>query len=186
MIPFNWFDILLAIILLGSAFAGLRSGLARVVVGLIATVVGFVAAFWSYRILAAKLMPYVHTPTLANILGFLAILIGVLLLGSAVAALLSYLLKWVGLSWFNHALGGVAGLLRGAVLIAVIADAVIAFSPSPAPEFLHESRLLPYATPLGGWLADAAPRELKDALDAQMQGIRRMWKPPHEKEVHQI
>ena len=74
MIEFNWFDVVLAIILLTSAFAELQSGLARVLVNIVATIVGFIAAFWSYRMLAIKILPYVHTPTVANVLGFLAIL----------------------------------------------------------------------------------------------------------------
>jgi membrane protein required for colicin V production len=184
MIPFNWFDVLLAIILLSSAFAGLRSGLARVVVGLLATLVGFLAGFWFYRMIAVKLLPYVHSPTIADTLGFFTILFGVLLLGSLIAALLSRLLQWVGLSWFNHAMGGLAGLARGVLLMAMIADAMIAFAPSPAPDFLNQSRLLPYASPLAGWLAAVTPREVKDAFDAQMQGIERMWKPAPAKNAH--
>jgi membrane protein required for colicin V production len=186
MTPFNWFDILLAIILLSSAFAGLRSGLARVVVGLLATLVGFLSAFWFYRMVAAYLLPFVHSETVANVLGFFVIFFGVLLLGSAIAALLSYLLKWVGLSWFNHLLGGLAGLVRGVLLIAIVADALIAFAPSPAPDFLNHSRLLPYASPLAGWLAGVAPREVKDAFDAQMESIHRMWKPAGTRDLHQI
>jgi len=52
---FNWFDIALAIVILASAAAGLRTGFARVVVGFAATIVGFLAGFWCYRLVAAKL-----------------------------------------------------------------------------------------------------------------------------------
>jgi uncharacterized membrane protein required for colicin V production len=92
----------------------------------------------------------------------------------------------VGLSWFNHLLGGVAGAIRGVLLIAMVADALIAFAPSPAPDFLNQSRLLPYATPLAGWLAVVAPRQVKDAFDAQMQSIERAWKPPQSKAAAEI
>jgi membrane protein required for colicin V production len=186
MPPFNWFDAVIVIILLSSVFAGLRAGLARVVVGLVATVVGFLAAFWCYRIVAAKLADYVPSPAVANILGFLAILLGTLILGALVGALLSYLLKWIGLSWLNHAMGGVAGAIRGILLVAVIADALIAFSPSPPPQFLNNSRLLPYATQLGTWLADAAPRDLKDAFDAQRRSLQRLWNSEQFKRSQEI
>ena len=133
---FNWFDVVLALLILLSGIAGLRSGLARVVVGLIATIAGFIAGFWCYGIIAAKLMPIIHSPIAANILGFLAVL-AIILLGSLIAALLSSIFKWVGLSWFNHFLGGVAGLVRGALIVAIVANVLIAFSPSPAPTFLR-------------------------------------------------
>jgi membrane protein required for colicin V production len=172
---FNWFDIFLLLLLLSSAIAGLRTGFARVVVGLIASVFGFLAAFWCYRMVAANIAPWVSRPALADALGFFLVFVCVLVLGSIVGAILSKLLKWVGLSWFNHLLGGAAGLARGVLVIAVMVSALVAFSPSPPPGFLDHSRLLPYALDVSSWLAATAPRELKDAFDAQMKTLRRGW-----------
>lgn len=172
---FNWFDVVLAIILLWSAATGLRAGFARVVVGLIATVVGLIAGFWFYRIVAAKLMPWLKTLVVADVLGFLIIFIGVVLLGSLIAALFSRLFRWFGLSWFNHLLGGVAGFLRGALIIAAMVDVLIAYSPSPTPNFLESSRMLPYVSEVSSWLVDLAPRELKDAFTEQMENLRQLW-----------
>lgn len=174
----NWFDIVLLLILLMSAVSGLRSGLARVIVGLVSTVAGFLAAFWCYRIVAAQLMPIVQTQTAANILGFCIIFFGVLILGAAIAALLSRLFQWIGLSWFNHLLGGVAGLIRGALIIAVLVDIAVAFSPSPTPTFISNSQVLPYTSELSGWLVQLAPRELKDAVLEQMENLRRFRTRP--------
>src|SRR5947209_5634078 len=112
----NWFDIALALIIVVSAVSGLRTGLARVIVGLIATIAGFMLGFWCYRLVAAKLLPIVHNAGLANILGFLSIFFMVALAGTLVAALLSSIFKWVGLSWFNYLLGGAAGVVRGALV----------------------------------------------------------------------
>lgn len=174
--PFNWFDIVLVLILLWSAVAGLRAGLARVVIGLIATVIGLIAGFWFYRIPSAKLMPWLKAPVLAEVLGFLIIFVGVLILGSLVAALFSRLFRWMGLSWFNHFLGGIAGFLRGALIIAAIADVLVAYSPSPTPTFLETSRVLPYASQLSSWLADLAPHELKDSFTEQMDNLKQLWR----------
>ncbi|HTU44481.1 MAG TPA: CvpA family protein [Bryobacteraceae bacterium] len=176
---FNWFDVVLAIILLWSAATGLRAGFARVVVGLIATVVGLIAGFWFYRIVAAKLMPWLKTPVVADVLGFLIIFIGVVLVGSLIAALFSRLFRWFGLSWFNHVLGGVAGFLRGALIVAAMVDVLIAYSPSPTPNFLESSRVLPYVSELSSWLVDLAPRELKDAFTEQMENLRQLWHHTH-------
>jgi membrane protein required for colicin V production len=172
----NWFDILLVVILLWSIIAGLRAGLARVVIGLIATVAGFIAGFWFYRIVAAKLMSWLKTPAVADVLGFLIIFIAVVILGSLFAALFSRLFRWMGLSWFNHLLGGLAGFLRGALVIAALVDVLVAYSPSPMPEFLENSRVLPYASEISGWLVDLAPRELKDAFTEQMENLRQLWR----------
>jgi len=176
--PFNWFDVVLVLILALSAVAGLRSGFARVVVGLIATVVGFLAGFWCYRIVAATFMPWVKTATIANLLGFLVIFIGVLILGALIAAVLSRIFKWVGLSWFDHLLGGAAGFVRGVIVVAVLADVIIAFSPWSTPSALQQSRVLPYTGAISSWLAELAPHELKDAFNEQMQNLKRYWATP--------
>ncbi len=178
MVSFTWFDVVLVLIILWSAATGLRAGLAQVVVGLVATLFGFMAGFWCYGLVAAKLMPWVRTPAMANILGFLIIFVGVLILGSLIAALLSRLFKWIGLSWFNHLLGGVAGFLRGVLIVAVLVDIVIAFSPSPMPEAFARSRVLPYAGAIATWLVDIAPRELKDSFTEQMQNLKRFRSTP--------
>jgi membrane protein required for colicin V production len=186
MLVLNWLDISLMLIIVWSAFSGLRAGLARVVVGLAATVLGLVAGFWCYRLVAAKILPWVKTVTVANVLGFLLILTSALVLGALIGSLLSRLFKWIGLSWFNHLLGGLAGVLRGALIISALLDFFVAFSPSPTPAVLETSQVLPYISRLSGWLVDLAPRELKDAFTEQIQNLRQIWsKPPagHEAEV---
>jgi membrane protein required for colicin V production len=183
---FNWFDIALLLIIIASAVAGLRSGFARVAVGLIATVVGLIAGFWSYRIVAAKLLPWVKNPTVANLLGFFTIFIGVLILGALIAALLSRFFNWIGLSWFDHLLGGVAGFLRGALLIAVLVDMAVAFAPSPTPQVLEHSRVLPFASNIAGWLVEMAPRDLKDAFEQQMQNLKQLWEKPAERRGQEV
>jgi membrane protein required for colicin V production len=182
---FNWFDVVLALLILLSGIAGLRSGLARVVVGLIATIIGFIAGFWCYGIVAAKLLPIIHSPIAANILGFLAIFLAVVLIGSLIAALLSSIFRWVGLSWFDHFLGAVAGLVRGALIVAIIANVLIAFSPSPAPSFLQGSRVLPYASEVAATLAQLAPRELRDSFTQQWENLKQLWSVPAASPEHQ-
>ncbi len=178
MLVLNWLDISLLAVILWSAFSGLRAGLARVVVGLLATLVGLVAGFWCYRLVAAKLLPWVKTETIANVVGFLMILLAVLVLGTLIGSLLSRVFSWIGLSWFNHLLGGLAGVLRGALIISALLDFFVAFSPSPTPAVLEKSHVLPYVSRLSGWLVDLAPRELKDAFTEQIQNLRQIWSKP--------
>jgi len=171
----NWFDLVLLVILAVSTIAGLRTGFARVVIGLAATIVGLLAGFWCYRIVGAKLTPFVSTPALADILGFLIILFGVVLAGALLATLLAKLFRWVGLSWFDHFLGGVAGLLRGVLMVAALSAVVVAFVPSPTPSFLAQSRILPYASEVAAALAQAAPKDLKDSFLQQWENLKQFW-----------
>jgi membrane protein required for colicin V production len=173
----NWFDICLMLVIFLSFVSGLRSGFARVVVGLVATFFGLLCGFWFYRMLAPNLLPYLKTERTANMLAFFLIFLGVLLLGSLVAAVLSKIFSWIGLSWFNHLMGGAVGVVRGALTAAALVAVVIAFSPKRPPSFLNDSRVAPVATQVAGWLADLAPRELKDAFTEQIQGLRQFWTP---------
>jgi membrane protein required for colicin V production len=179
---FNWFDLLLAIIILMSAVAGLKSGFARVVIGLCATIVGLLLGFWCYRIVGAKLVPFVSTTALADILGFLVIFVGTLIAGALVAALLASIFKWIGLSWFDHFLGGIAGFVRGILVVAAISAVLVAFIPSPVPSFITGSRVMPYAAHLAAALAEAAPRELKDSFFQEWQNLKRFWSNRQERE----
>ncbi|HEX4170636.1 MAG TPA: CvpA family protein [Bryobacteraceae bacterium] len=178
----NWFDLVILLLILMSVVAGLRSGLARVVVGLAATVAGLLLGFWCYRLVAAYLTRFVGTPAIADILGFLLIFVGVLLLGSLIAALLARIFRWIGLSWFDHLLGGVAGFFRGVLVVAGMAAILVAFVPSPAPAFLAHSRIMPYASQIAAALAEAAPRDLKDSFLQQWNNLKQYWAHPANKQ----
>ena len=174
----NWFDVALVMIMVCSAAEGMRSGLARVVVGLAATLAGLFAGVWFYRLVGAKLAPWVHSETLADTLGFLLIFSVALVLGGMLAALLARIFEWFGLSWFNHFLGGVAGFVRGVLVVGVLVEMTVAFSPSPTPRVLENSRVLPYASELAGWLADLAPSQLRDAFTELLENLKRHWTKP--------
>jgi len=171
----NWLDIALALIIIISAVAGLRAGFTRVVIGLVALVVGLIAGFWCYRLVGEQLHAWISSLPVANVAGFFLIFFGVALLGSLLAALLSRVLRWVGLSWFNHLLGGVAGFARGALVVAVLANVLVAFAPSPLPGYLRTSRVLPYANGVASVLAEFAPRQWKDSFSHQMDNLKQIW-----------
>jgi membrane protein required for colicin V production len=171
----NWFDILMLAVLFGSVVSGLKAGFARVSIGLISAVVGFLFAFWFYKIPAAAIRPYLSNETLANVAGFLIVFGVIAAVGGLAAMILASIFKWIGLSWMDHLLGGAVGLLRGALVVAALVTAVVAFAPSPTPAFLNESRMLPYAESVASVIADMAPKDLKDAFDQQLDNIKQFW-----------
>lgn len=186
MMTFTWVDIALILVILWSVATGLRAGLARVVVGFVATIAAFLVGFWCYRMVAVKLGPWIKDTSLANFVGFFIIFFAVLIFGSLVATMLSKLFDWVGLSWFNRLLGGAAGFFRGVVLIAALVDILVAFAPSPTPEMLQRSVVVPYVSDVAGWLVDLAPRALKDAFDQQMENLRQYWNTPSGKHTQAV
>jgi membrane protein required for colicin V production len=178
---FNWFDISLLILVLVSVASGFSAGFARVTIGFVSAIVGLWLAFWSYRIPAKWLQSFIPNTTADNIIGFLIIFVAVAAVGGLVALVLAKLFNWIGLSWFDHLLGGAVGFLRGCVVVAAMVAAIIAFAPSPTPSFLNESAVLPYATSVASAIAQMAPRELKDAFEQQLDNIRHVWKDAQRK-----
>jgi len=178
---FNWFDLSLLILVLISVASGFSAGFARVTIGFVSAIVGLWLAFWSYRIPANWLKSFIPNTTADNVIGFFLIFAVVVAIGGIVAIVLSKLFNWIGLSWFDHLLGGAVGFLRGCLVAAALVAAIIAFAPSPTPAFLNESKVLPYATSLISAIAQIAPRELKDAFEQQMDTIRHAWKDAEQK-----
>lgn len=103
----NGFDILFLIVLALGAWRGWSNGLLKEVLGLIGVFVGFYVAYLLYEQVGCQLAPRLGTsPSVASIIAFALIWMGVPLLLGLVGSLLTKLLEWVGLEGFNN-LGGV-------------------------------------------------------------------------------
>ena len=171
----NGLDILLAAILATSVVAGFVKGFARSAVGLFAVLLGLMGGMWFYGPAGAVLLDFVSSRQLANIIGFFLIFFGVLLLGALASTLLAWLLKWAHLSWLDRLAGGGFGLLRGALIGAVIVLAVMAFSYKPPPRSVVGSRLAPYVVGTADMLAAAAPYELKEGFRRSYELVEKFW-----------
>jgi membrane protein required for colicin V production len=171
----NWFDVVLLLIIFASFYSGLRTGLARVVLHLMATVVGLIGGFWCYGLVAEEISPYVTSPLAAKIFGFTIIFAGAMLLGSLLGWIAARLFTMIGLGWLDHLLGGCAGLVRGAVIVAAGVAVLLAFNPIPGSSFLAESRVLPYAARVSSVLAQIAPRAIREGLSDQTEKLKQRW-----------
>jgi hypothetical protein len=59
--------------------------------------------------------------------------------------------------------------------VAVLANVLVAFAPTPVPDYLRNSRVLPYANGVASVLAELAPRQLKDAFSDRMDALKQIW-----------
>jgi hypothetical protein len=60
-------------------------------------------------------------------------------------------------------------------MIAALSAILVAFVPSPAPPYLTQSRILPYATEVAAALAQLAPKDLKDSFLQQWENLKQFW-----------
>ncbi|MGA2881829.1 MAG: CvpA family protein [Bryobacteraceae bacterium] len=171
----SWIDLVLALVIASSVLTGFAAGFARVGVGFAALIVGMFCGFWFYGIVAAYVIDYVTSRAIANLIGFFVILIAVLILGAIVGRILAKFFKWVGLSWLDRLLGGAFGVVRGFLIAAVMVTVLLAFSPSPPPPSVVDSRFLPYVINVSDVLAAVTPHEIKDSFYATKDKVKAVW-----------
>ena len=136
-------------------------------------VVGYLVAAWQYRSLAEWLESYLKNPWLAEVLGFLVIFFALVLLFGAAARIARWLMKEAGLSGLDRFLGGVLGLLKGGLMVAVILMGMTAFAPTS--KLLANSRLAPYFLVVGRAAIWLAPSELRARF---YQGLELLHQAP--------
>jgi membrane protein required for colicin V production len=180
----NLLDLLLVVIVAASVVGGFMAGFARVGIGFIATITGMLCGFWFYGIPAEWIHRYISSKTASNMLGFFIVFFGCVILGSLIAALIARLFKWTGLSWLDRLLGGMFGVVRGSLIAVAFIAVLMAFTPKPAPNWMVDSKVLPYAIDASNLCAALAPNAIKEAFRESMNDIRKIWDEELKKKLH--
>ncbi len=149
---------IVAVVLLSAVVATLK-GFFFEVISLAGTVVGYLVASWQYPRTAAWIRPHVNSEWIANVFGFLIIFVAIVALAGLIAKLARWAMNKAGLTWFDRVLGGLFGLLKGSLVVAILLMVMTAFTPTS--EYLSGSRLAPYFLVVGRaaiWLAPSPLR----------------------------
>ena len=127
----NWLDIIIIVAIAGATFLGLKIGIIKAVLSLAGIIIGVFLAGHYYVSLSEQL-PFISSESVARIVAFAIILVGVMV----VAAVLALLLKWTAsammLGWVNHLGGAVFGLLMGAIFCGALLALWAKFSDNTA------------------------------------------------------
>jgi len=163
----------IVIFLISIAFAVLK-GLAREIISLASLVGGFILAVLFYRIPAGMFKEFSKTDAVANLIGFIIIFFGCILLGAIGAFLVNRFLKAVSLKWVDRLLGGIFGLLRGWAIASILVAALIAFPIRD--DFMASSTLAPYLLAGAKLAVQCVPQEMKDQFNEQYSKVVDAWK----------
>jgi membrane protein required for colicin V production len=175
------FDFLVVIILGASIAAGFTAGFVRVGIEFMAAIFGVLCGFWYYGRAAAWVHKYVQSMTVSNLLGFFLIFFAFLLLGALVGKLLARLFRAIGLGWLDRVLGAALGFVRGSLIVVALVAVAIAFVPKPMPNWIVNSKSLPYAIDGSHAISQLAPEGIKDAFRDSMLEIRQTWRERFQK-----
>ncbi len=142
-----------------SALLAASQGFFYEVISLAGTVIGFLVASWEYPHAADRISPHVNARWIAEITGFLIIFLAILVLAGIVAKLARWALREAGLSWFDRTLGALFGIVRGALIVAVILMVTTAFEPGS--RLVADSELAPYFLVVGRAAIWLVPSEMR-------------------------
>lgn len=177
----NWLDYVLLAILLVSVVLSARKGFSREIIGLIAAFFALVLSMWFYGLAGSFLLPYVSSQRVANLIGFLLVVFGVLLAGALLGWIVSHFLRRVGLSFFDRLLGAGFGLVRGLLIAVSLLTAWMSFGPQvdskTVSRSMLNSRIAPYVLDASHLFVTIAPMELKASFLRQYALVKSLVKP---------
>ena len=110
----NWLDLVIIVLIAIATLIGLRIGIIRAVLSLVGVIVGVLLAGRFYSALAGGLT-FIPQETLAKIVAFAIILVGVMLVAGVFASVLKWIASVVMLGWVNRLGGAMLGLVLGAI-----------------------------------------------------------------------
>ena len=155
----NIADWIIVLVLLLSVVQAASSGFFQEAFGIAGLVFGYLIAAWQYRHLSEHFAPYISSHWLSDIAAFLAIFLGVMVLAGVLGKIVRWIVKEAGLNVVDRFLGGVLGLVRGCLLVAIVLVSMTAFTPTS--RWLQGSGLAPYFLVVGRAVIWVAPAELR-------------------------
>ena len=110
----NWLDIIILVTLVATFVGGLAIGIVRSITNLVGLLLGIFIAGRCYEVVGSwlKFIPNIEA---ASIVGFILIVVVVMVIFGFICGKLHKLLSNFLLGCFDHLLGGVVGLLIGAL-----------------------------------------------------------------------
>ena len=136
-------DTLLIVVILLCGILGIYWGFIRQVLSVAGLIAGLVLASRYGERVADWLSSFVTSGTVAQALGFLFVLIAVSATVSLLATLLRRFVGLLFLGWLDHLIGGVLGLVQGALLCTVILLVAAVFPTAVFADALADSRVAP-------------------------------------------
>jgi membrane protein required for colicin V production len=171
----NFADWIILLALVISVVQAASSGFFQEAFGIAGLVFGYLLAAWQYQRLAGHFESYISSKWLGEIVAFLAIFFGVMILAGILGKIVRWIMKEAGLSMIDRFFGGVLGLVRGCLLIAIVLVSMTAFTPTS--KGLQHSALAPYFLVVGRAAIWVAPTELRAQFYKGLDYVRKSQAP---------
>ena len=171
----NAFDFVVLAVVAFGAIHGLRNGLLTMVTSFVALIAALYLASLHYSEAAAIIARQFGTnPTLATVLGYVAVFLGVFVVVQFVGSMIVGVLTMASLGWIDRLAGGFLG---GAIAAAVAGLAVMLLTtvlPANAA-LLRNSEAAPMLLAYDAMLVRYIPQEAKEAYQRNRDILIRAW-----------
>ena len=171
----NVADWIILLVLVVSVVQAASSGFFQEAFGIAGLVFGYLIAAWQYQHLAGHFAAYISSRWLGEIVAFLAILLGIMVLAGILGKIVRWMVKEVGLNVVDRFFGGALGLVRGCLLVAIVLVGMTAFTPTS--RWLQGSGLAPYFLVVGRAAIWVAPAELRAQFYKGLDYLRQAQAP---------
>src|SRR6266550_8979939 len=159
----NLFDCFLIAMLAFSTIMAFLRGIILELFSLGGLIAGILLASWNYKHVATLLKSlFIATPATAEIVAFLLIIIGVMVLSTLLGKALNQTAHAIGLGFFDRLLGALFGFVRGCLFGVAILMAIAAFLPHSA--WIANSRLSSYFLAGAHAVSFVVPHDLQQQI----------------------
>ena len=170
----NSLDIIFLVLIGVSVIYSFIRGLVREVFSFLAIILGFFGASHAYLPVANWLRKWMGNETVAQILGFAILFILIALCLGLLGRFLSRLIQKMDLGWADRLAGGIFGLLKALLLVAIILLVLTAFLPSRS-KVVSESRVSPVVLPVTRQLSYLVPVKFRALYTAKEKELKKYW-----------
>jgi len=167
----NWLDITILVIFVAGAIQGIVKGFVRQVFSLIGFILAIIIAFRYHDLLARYLHKWITHPVTLTVISFLIILVVVILLFKLIAVAARAAIEAVQVGWLDRIAGGVFGLLRSLLLVAILFALFVLCTDKPTKPMI-DSRLTPRVMQVSHIIARFMPAKLYDTYTRNEEKIR--------------
>jgi membrane protein required for colicin V production len=158
----NLFDCLLIAVLAYSTIVAFLRGIILELISLAGLIAGILLAAWNYKHVATMLETLITTPAIAEIVAFLLIVIGIMVLSTLLGKALNRTAHAIGLGFFDRLMGALFGFGRGCLFGVAILMAIAAFLPHSA--WIANSRLSSYFLAGAHAVSFVVPHDLQQQI----------------------
>ncbi|WP_018873576.1 CvpA family protein [Thioalkalivibrio sp. ALJ16] len=159
----NWIDLVIIALIVVSGLISLFRGFVRESFSLATWIIGVWLGIRYAAPVADQLPQAIADATLRLGIGFAVIFIAVLIVGGLLGALANRLVRGTGLTGTDRSLGVIFGLLRGALLVAVLVF-LASLTLMPEEAWWENSRLIPEFERLVDWLIAQLPEGWQEQI----------------------